>query len=58
MNPANCDAVSRMPISVAAADFDADGRYDAASANSSPISNNVSVLSNCIRDVGCDGCAS
>lgn len=50
----SCDRVSRMPISVAAADFDADGRYDAASANNAATSNNLSVLFNCIRDVGCD----
>lgn len=48
------DAVSRMPIAIAAADFDGDGRYDAASANSDPSANNVSVLSNCARDPGCD----
>ena len=50
----SCDRVSRMPIAVAAADFDADGRYDAASANNSALSNNLSVLFNCFRDVGCD----
>ncbi|MFN8641841.1 MAG: VCBS repeat-containing protein [Candidatus Binatia bacterium] len=48
------DAVSRMPIAIAAADFDGDGRYDAASANSDPSANNLSVLSNCARDQGCD----
>lgn len=47
------DGVSRMPIAVAAADFDGDGRYDASSANSDPSANNVSVLYNCARDVGC-----
>lgn len=52
--PYSPDQVSRMPIAVAAADFDADGRYDAASANSDPSANNVSVLSNCARDPGCD----
>lgn len=50
----NGDNVSRMPIAVAAADFDGDGRYDAVSANSDPSANNVSVLFNCARDVGCD----
>ena len=48
------DGVSRMPIALAAADFDGDGRYDATSANSDPSANNVSVLFNCARDVGCD----
>ncbi len=54
------DAVSRMPIALAAGDFDGDGRYDAASANSASFANNVSVLSNCARDtmpthaVSCD----
>lgn len=48
------DAVSRMPIAIAAADFDADGRYDASTANSDPSANNVSVLFNCARDQGCD----
>lgn len=48
------DAVSRMPIAIAAADFDGDGRYDAATANSDPSANNVSVLINCARDPGCD----
>ncbi len=48
------DAVSRMPIAIAAGDFDGDGRYDATSANSDPSANNVSVLYNCARDVGCD----
>jgi hypothetical protein len=50
----SCDEVSRMPIAIAAGDFDADGRYDAVSANNDPSANNVSVLSNCIRDEGCD----
>lgn len=50
----SCDRVSRMPIAVAAGDFDADGRYDAVSANNDPSANNVSVLSNCARDAGCD----
>ncbi|HSQ00403.1 MAG TPA: VCBS repeat-containing protein [Candidatus Dormibacteraeota bacterium] len=48
------DAVSRMPIAIAAADFDGDGRYDASTANSDPSANNVSVLFNCARDQGCD----
>lgn len=47
------DSVSRMPIAIAAGDFDSDGRYDAVSANNDPSANNVSVLSNCARDPGC-----
>lgn len=47
------DKVSRMPIAVAAGDFDGDGRYDAVSANSDPSANNLSVLTNCARDAGC-----
>jgi hypothetical protein len=43
-----------MPIAVAAADLDGDGRYDAATANNDPSANNVSVLYNCARDQGCD----
>jgi hypothetical protein len=50
----SCDRVSRMPSAVAAGDFDGDGRYDAASANNDASANNVSVLSNCVRDAGCD----
>jgi hypothetical protein len=50
----SCDDVSRMPIAIAAGDFDSDGRYDAASANSDPSANSVSVLFNCIRDEVCD----
>jgi hypothetical protein len=53
-NPFQADPVSRMPIAIAAADFDLDGRYDATSANSDPSANNVSVLYNCARDPGCD----
>jgi hypothetical protein len=45
--------VSRMPVSIAAADFDGDGRYDAATANSDPSANNVSILLNCARDADC-----
>jgi hypothetical protein len=52
--PVGCDGVSRMPSALAGADFDADGRYDAASANNAATSNNLSILSNCLRDVGCD----
>ncbi len=48
------DNVSRMPIAIAAGDFDGDGRYDAVSANSDPSANNVSALYNCARDAGCD----
>jgi len=47
------DAVSRMPVNIAAADFDGDGRYDAVTANSDPSANNVSVLYNCTRDDDC-----
>jgi hypothetical protein len=54
LRPAGSDSVSRMPVALAAGDFDSDGRYDAVSANSDPSANNVSVLSNCVRDVGCD----
>jgi hypothetical protein len=53
-NSNSCDRVSRMPIALAAGDFDADGRYDAASANNDQGSNNLSVLFNCARDPGCD----
>jgi hypothetical protein len=48
------DGVSRMPIAIAAADFDIDGRYDVVTANSDASANNVSLLSNCARDPGCD----
>ena len=50
----SCERVSRMPIAIAAGDFDNDGRYDAASANNDPRANNLSVLSNCARDPGCN----
>jgi hypothetical protein len=50
----SCDGVSRMPIALAAGDFDSDGRYDAASANNAATSNNLSVLINCATDIGCD----
>jgi hypothetical protein len=42
-NPVN---VSRMPTTIAAADFDGDGRYDVATSNSDPSANNLSVLTN------------
>lgn len=45
--------VSRMPIAVAAADLNGDGRYDAATANSQTTANNVSVLTNCVGEEGC-----
>ncbi len=48
------DGVSRMPVALAAADFDGDGRYDSCSANSDASANNVSLLLNCARDAGCD----
>jgi hypothetical protein len=41
-------------LSIAAADFDGDGRYDGSTANSDPSANTVSVLYNCARDQGCD----
>lgn len=46
-------AVSRMPVAIAAGDFDGDGRYDAVTANSDPSANNLSVAYNCVRDEGC-----
>jgi hypothetical protein len=54
MRPIGSDGVSRMPIAVAAADFNLDGLYDAVSANSDPSANNVSLLTNCVRELGCD----
>jgi hypothetical protein len=54
MVPVGSDSVSRMPIALAAADFDGDGRYDGLSANSDPSANNVSLLTNCSREEGCD----
>jgi hypothetical protein len=54
MRPSGSDVVSRMPIALAAADFDSDGRYDTASANSDPSANNASLLTNCARDADCD----
>ncbi|MEO8605678.1 MAG: VCBS repeat-containing protein [bacterium] len=47
------DVVSRMPVSITAGDFDGDGRFDAATANSDPSANNLSVLYNCARDPEC-----
>lgn len=47
------DAVSRMPVAAAVGDFDGDGRYDAVTANNDPNSNNLSVLTNCVRDPEC-----
>lgn len=47
------DRVSRRPINMTVADFDGDGRYDIATGNEDPSANNVSVLTNCIRDQGC-----
>ncbi|MGD9764780.1 MAG: FG-GAP repeat domain-containing protein [Candidatus Binatia bacterium] len=44
------DVVSRMPIAIAAGDFNSDGRYDAVTANSDVSANNISVLLNCARD--------
>lgn len=44
---------SRMPVEVVAADFNGDGRYDAATANNQALANNVSVLTNCIGQPGC-----
>jgi len=51
MRPSDNDNVSRMPIAIAAGDFDLDGRYDAVTANNDPSANNLSVLSNCARDL-------
>ncbi len=45
--------VSRMPVSISAADFDGDGRYDAATANNDASAFNVSILLNCARDFDC-----
>ncbi len=45
--------VSRKPISIAAGDFNGDGRYDAATANSGTTANNLSVLDNCVRMERC-----
>ena len=44
------DGVSRMPIDVEVADFNADGWYDVVTANSDPSANNVSVLTNCLGE--------
>jgi hypothetical protein len=44
-----------MPITATVADFDDDGRYDVATGNSDPSANNLSVLSNCLRDPDCAG---
>jgi hypothetical protein len=46
-------SVSRMPVAIAAGDFDGDGRYDAVTANSDPSANNLSVAYNCVRDEDC-----
>ena len=54
LRPVGSDGVSRMPIAVTAGDFNLDGLYDAASANNDPSANNVSVLTNCVRELGCD----
>jgi hypothetical protein len=51
VRPSGNDAVSRMPIAVAAGDLDGDGRYDAVTANNDPSANNLSVLFNCARDL-------
>jgi hypothetical protein len=48
------DNVSRRPINLTIADFDGDGRYDVATGNGDPSANNISVLTNCIRDQDCD----
>ncbi len=48
------DRVSRMPVAIAAADFNSDGRYDACTANSDASANNVSVLLNCVGDADCN----
>jgi hypothetical protein len=46
-------AVSRMPVTLAAADFDDDGRYDAATGNNDRSANNASVIHNCLGDPHC-----
>lgn len=47
------DNVSRRPTKIAVADFDDDGRYDIVTGNEDPNANNLSVLTNCIRDEDC-----
>jgi hypothetical protein len=49
------DTVSRRPISITVADFNDDGRYDVATGNEDASANNISVLTNCIRDQDCAG---
>jgi hypothetical protein len=44
--------VSRMPVSVGAADFDGDGRYDVVSANSDASANGLSVATNIGANLG------
>jgi len=45
--------LSRMPVALAAGDFDSNGLYDGASANSQMTANNLSVLWNCSGEEGC-----
>lgn len=49
--------VGRLPVSITAADFDGDGRYDVATANNQSTANNVTVLVNCIGDADCAAAA-
>lgn len=51
------DNVSRQPINVTVADFNDDGRYDIATGNKDASANNVSVLTNCIREQECSSLA-
>ncbi len=48
------DTVSRMPETMTAGDYDGDGRYDLAAGNTDASANNVTILTNCVRDMGCD----
>jgi len=45
--------VSRMPVSVASADFNGDGLYDAVTANNHVTANNLSLLTNCVGEPWC-----
>jgi hypothetical protein len=45
--------VSRMPVTIAAADFDDDGRYDLTTGNSDGSAVNASIIRNCLGDEPC-----
>ncbi len=47
------DTASRMPEVIVSWDHDGDGRYDLVSGNTDANANNVTVLTNCVRDPGC-----